>query len=242
MVIGTAKPDQYTEFSGEGLAPLPFAARVWYCSNMKRLVISRLIDPFAKHIARRIEYQKLQELNSHPRVIKHPTARFQSEAEIHYLHKEPGAIRIGAHSLIRGELLVFFDGGRIEVGEWSFIGPGARVWAQSSVVIGSNVMIAHGVNIHDTNSHPTDWRERERDTQAVLSGTYLQPTQTISKPVVIEDNAWIGFNAAVMKGVRVGRGAIVAAHAIVTRDVPAFSIVAGNPASVIRQLAVDETA
>jgi acetyltransferase-like isoleucine patch superfamily enzyme len=52
--------------------------------------------------------------------------------------------------------------------------------------------------------------------------------------VVIEDDVWIGFNAIILKGVRIGRGSIVGAGAVVTRTMPAFSLIAGNPAKVIR--------
>jgi acetyltransferase-like isoleucine patch superfamily enzyme len=54
-----------------------------------------------------------------------------------------------------------------------------------------------------------------------------------SKPVLIEDDVWIGFGAAVLKGVTVGRGAVVAARSVVTKDVPPYSVVAGNPAHPI---------
>ena len=54
--------------------------------------------------------------------------------------------------------------------------------------------------------------------------------------VVIEDDAWIGFKSSVLKGVTIGRGAIIAAGSVVTKDVPPFTLVAGNPAKVIREL------
>ncbi len=111
-----------------------------------------------------------------------------------------------------------------------------RIWSQSSVSIGNYVLIAHLVDIHDTNSHPIDWRERRLDTEALLSLSYRMPTQTVSAPVVIEDDAWIGFKASVMKGVRIGRGAIVSAGAVVTKDVEPWTAVGGNPATVIAQL------
>ena len=59
-------------------------------------------------------------------------------------------------------------------------------------------------------------------------------------PVRIGDKAWIGFNAIILKGVTVGEGAIVAAGAVVTKDVPPYTIVAGNPARVIRTLSEPE--
>ncbi|MBV8923397.1 DapH/DapD/GlmU-related protein, partial [Bradyrhizobium sp.] len=57
-------------------------------------------------------------------------------------------------------------------------------------------------------------------------------------PVVIADKVWIGFNASILKGVTIGEGAVVGACSVVTRDVPPFAVVAGNPARVIRTLPV----
>jgi acetyltransferase-like isoleucine patch superfamily enzyme len=60
-------------------------------------------------------------------------------------------------------------------------------------------------------------------------------------PVVIEDKVWIGFNVIILKGVRVGEGAVVAAGSVVTKDVPPYCVVAGNPAHVVKELAEDES-
>lgn len=61
-----------------------------------------------------------------------------------------------------------------------------------------------------------------------------------AKPIVIGDNVWIGEYASVLKGVTIGTGAIVASHAVVTKDVPPYTIVAGNPARVVKELEDDE--
>ena len=57
-----------------------------------------------------------------------------------------------------------------------------------------------------------------------------------SQPIVIEDDAWIGMNCIILKGVTVGRGAVVGAGSVVTKDVPPWTLVAGNPARVIKEL------
>jgi maltose O-acetyltransferase len=59
-----------------------------------------------------------------------------------------------------------------------------------------------------------------------------------SKPILIEDDVWIGFNSAVLKGVTIGKGSIVAACSVVTKDVPEFVIVAGNPAKVVKEIKI----
>jgi acetyltransferase-like isoleucine patch superfamily enzyme len=169
--------------------------------------------------------------------VLHPTSVIDN------LRGNPQAIVVGAHTHIRGQLLTFWNGGEISIGEWCYIGEGTRIWSQASVKIGNYVLIAHAVDIHDTNSHPIDWRERRLDTEAILSGRgYRTPTQTVSAPVVIEDDAWIGFKASILKGVLVGRGAIVAAGAVVTKDVEPWSVVAGNPAQSIAVLEPNDEA
>ncbi len=162
----------------------------------------------------------------------HASARFGVTAHIaNPQHK--AAIEIGDHSLVCAELLVFQDGGHIRIGRHCFVGPGTRIWSGVDVEIGDRVLISHGVNIHDNGAHSLAAQERhEHFIEIVMRGKL--PLGAVKKnPVVIEDDAWIGFNAIIMKGVRIGRGAIVAAGAIVTRDVPPYTIVAGPNAAPI---------
>lgn len=96
-------------------------------------------------------------------------------------------------------------------------------------------MISWGVTIVDHNSHSVEWSHRKND---VLDWAKGQKDWSHVKvaPVTIEDRVWIGFNAIILKGVTLGEGAIVAAGAVVTKDVPPYTVVAGNPAQVIRRL------
>jgi acetyltransferase-like isoleucine patch superfamily enzyme len=107
------------------------------------------------------------------------------------------------------------------------------------VEIGNDVMIAWGVTIVDHNSHSVRYSERKGDTEKWLLGTKDWASVKIA-PVRIEDKAWIGFEAAILKGVTIGEGAIVAARAVVTKSVSAWTLVAGNPAKVVRELSADE--
>ncbi len=93
--------------------------------------------------------------------------------------------------------------------------------AAESIVIGDACMIAHGVYISDA-----DWH-----------GIYdrAQPVGE-TKPVVFEDNVWIGDSAIICKGVTIGKNSIIGAGAVVTKDVPPNSIFAGNPAKLVKSL------
>lgn len=144
------------------------------------------------------------------------------------------AISIGRCSLIMGELLLTRPEGRIHIGEWTYIGPGAKIWAMERIDIGARVFISHGVQVFDNNSHSTSASDRHaRFQERQTVGRHLQEEPVAHRPVRIEDDVWIGFNAALLKGVTIGKGAIVGACAVVTHDVPPYSIVAGNPARKI---------
>jgi acetyltransferase-like isoleucine patch superfamily enzyme len=196
-----------------------------------------ILNKWLARVAHRMDWARIQVDRYAPRcAIIDPSATLHPTAQIDNILRKPEAIKVGAHTHVRGQLLTFWNAGQINIGKWCYIGEGTRIWSQSSVSIGNYVLIAHLVDIHDTNSHPIDWQERRLDTEAILSGTYRTPTQTVSAPVTIEDDAWIGFKASVLKGVSIGRGAIVSASAVVTKDVEPWTIVAGNPAKVIGQL------
>jgi acetyltransferase-like isoleucine patch superfamily enzyme len=120
--------------------------------------------------------------------------------------------------------------GVVVVGDDSVL-VGAVFMCAQSIVVGSRVVISYHVTIADCDFHPIDPESRRLDAIANAPGSDpgLRPP-LVAKPVVIEDDAWIGVGAIVLKGVRIGRGARVLAGAVVTRDVPPFATVAGNPA------------
>lgn len=112
--------------------------------------------------------------------------------------------------------------GLLELGENSFVGSFSVIGANDKIIIGDNVMISQSVSIRDT-----DHKFNRKDIPMIKQGIN-------TKPVIIEDDVWIGHGAIITKGVRIGRGAIVAAGAVVTKDVPSYSIVGGVPAKVIK--------
>lgn len=161
--------------------------------------------------------------------------RLQPSCAIVNNQRRRGAISVGAGSVIAGELLVFADRGRIRIGEEVFIGANARVWSGLDVCIGNRVLVSHGVNIMDSSFHDLRASVRHAQFQQIFKERRNAIDEIACKPVVIGDDAWIGFHAAILKGVTIGRGAVVAAGAVVTSDVPPFTIVAGPVARVIGQ-------
>lgn len=146
-------------------------------------------------------------------------------------------LTIGNHCSV-GASFYCMCGGRISVGENTYIGPGSSIQAKDSIVISNNVIIANNVVITDNNNHPTspEMRLKMSACQDYMNDELWTWKYAESAPIVIEENVWIGRDARILKGVTVGKGAIVALGAIVTHDVPAYTVVAGNPAKVVKRL------
>lgn len=144
---------------------------------------------------------------------------------------------VGGYSVICGGLLISTATGQLRIGHHCTMGQGSRIWVHERVEIGNHVMISHLVDIHDSDEHPLDANHRRAHTiQFCETLTPYDLAHVVSRPVRIEDDAWICFKASILKGVTVGRGAVVAAGAVVTKDVPPFALVAGNPARLVRLL------
>ena len=123
-----------------------------------------------------------------------------------------GSFRVYAGSYIR-----VIKGGNLIL-NGGFINEGVQITCASKIEIGKGCTIARDVVIRDYDGHMIDL-----------------PDYKIAKPITIGDHVWIGNRAVILKGVNIGDGAIVAAGALVTKDVPANSIVAGIPAKVVKK-------
>lgn len=151
----------------------------------------------------------------------------------------PDRVVIGRRCLIRGHLFTPRHGGRIRIGDDCFVGQGSKIWSGSSegIRIGDRVLISHEVNIHDFDSHSLDPDLRAEHFMAIrTSGHPPEVPDVASAPIMVGDDAWIGFGATVLKGVSIGEGAVVAARSVVTHDVAPWTLVAGFPARPIREL------
>lgn len=141
--------------------------------------------------------------------------------------RNAGSMRLGRNVIFGGRVVRVQIGtsktGRLVVGNHVGFNDGANVFADEEIVIEDDVAIGDFVSIHDTDFHE------------------LAPGMGVRRvPVHVGRNAWIGRNAVIMPGVTIGAHAVVAAGAVVTRDVPAHSVVGGVPARVLRTLDIPD--
>ena len=137
-----------------------------------------------------------------------------------------GAIHLGDEVRVWSNInrtKIFVDkGGTLTVGKNSRIN-GVHISVGDKVQIGNNVRIAPYCIIIDNDYHKVEDHFSDEGTR---------------KPIIIEDDVWITMNCMIMKGVRIGRGAVIAAGAVVTRDVAPYTVVGGVPAKLIKQLTI----
>ncbi len=157
--------------------------------------------------------------------------------------REDVALQIGDRCLLQNEFIFESTGGKITVGDGVFINGGTRVISRSSIEIGNGVTIAWGCMIYDHDSHSISYLDRIADQEQQLidfpCGNMVANkdwSKVATAPIRICDYAWLGFDVVVLKGVTIGEGAIVGARAVVTKDVPPWTVAAGNPACVVKEI------
>ena len=145
----------------------------------------------------------------------------------------PAGLRAGHHVTLWRTAISTEENGFIEIGDYSYIANAALVCC-GHISIGKRVMIAGGVTIADVDFHPLDPALRMADTIALSPvGNSKNRLPVSAKPVIIEDDVWIGFNATILKGVHIGAGAVISPGAVVIENVAAGVTVAGNPAKPV---------
>lgn len=123
----------------------------------------------------------------------------------------------GSFSIYSNADISVNEGAILEIGS-GFVNHGARIHCFESIRVGKHVFIGEDVLIRDNDGH-----------EIIGLG------KPVSQPIVIEDHVWIGARVTVLKGVTIGEGSIVAAGAVVSRDVPPHTLVAGVPAKVVKE-------
>ncbi len=134
--------------------------------------------------------------------------------------------------------LTILEKGKITIGDYTLIGNKTVIQAWDNVTIGAYCMISPDVWIQDNNSHSIYAQDRLVDMLGSrdFNDTGIDTTEAVKKPIFIGNHVWIGRRAMILKGVSIGDRAVVAAGAVVTHDVPPDTIVAGNPAVVVKKI------
>ena len=148
-------------------------------------------------------------------------------------------ITVGKNCLIQGYLVTETDGSEILIGNNVFIGGGTLIDCASSITIQDDVLISYQCILVDSDNHSLRYSIRKNDLADWRKGKFDWST-TKSVPIKISKGAWVGARAIILKGVTIGEGVVVGAGSVVTKDVPSWTVVAGNPARVIREIAEHE--
>ena len=147
-------------------------------------------------------------------------------------------LSIGNNSVINGNIILYSIGDKIIIGSNTYIGINTRIWSMGKIQIGDNVLIAHNVNVFDNNSHSIDINIRKNELNYILTKGY--PKKNLFNVSIgnikVNNGVWIGMNSIILKGVEIGENAIVAAGSVVTKNVQPNTMVAGNPARVIKKI------
>lgn len=146
------------------------------------------------------------------------------------------SIVIGNNTAIRGRLVTYPGCGQITIGDNCYVGENTQIWSETDITIEDHVLIAHNCSIFDSTTHPIDFMERRDQYSFVISdGFPVKEYKTLKRaPIRICQDVWIGCNVIIHKGVTIGKGAIVSAGSVVRGDIPPMTIVAGNPAIVVK--------
>jgi acetyltransferase-like isoleucine patch superfamily enzyme len=137
-----------------------------------------------------------------------------------------GRLQIGPNALFEPGVWLTSDTGRITIGAGTMLNLNVMVAAVEQVEIGEHCMLANGCLVTD-GDHRFDDPERPVPWQGF----------TTKGPTVLEDNVWLGANVVVTSGVRIGRRSVIGANSVVTEDIAPFTIAAGAPATVVKQIA-----
>jgi len=153
-------------------------------------------------------------------------------------------VHIGEYGLIRANFIFESISGIVKIGNNVHIG-GAQFISKTSITVEDDVTMAWGIMIYDHNSHSIEWENRKNDNRQCYQDYMDHNGNNIAnkdwskvetKPILIKSKVWIGFNVIILKGVTIGEGAVIGAGSVVTKDVPPWTVAAGNPAKVVKYL------
>jgi acetyltransferase-like isoleucine patch superfamily enzyme len=175
-------------------------------------------------------------------VTLHETAYVETSYSFRFFRSEHSAgVEYGrGASTYLGTMFDVGPQGRVTLGDYALV-HGARIVCDSEILIGDYALISWNVVLMDTYRVPISIPARRQELELVPQRALRVAAASVpALPIRIHANVWIGFDSCVLPGVTIGEGSIVGARSVVTADVPPFTIVAGNPARIVRPLTPNE--
>ena len=157
--------------------------------------------------------------------------------------QQPGAFKIGYASgnYLHSHFLIG-EKGKVNIGKYVIL-EATNIMCNDAVTIGDHCMFSWGSYITDTwinkNSYSTEIRKNILKEMAHSKYRYLNMPDC--RPVIIEDNVWVGFDAVILPGVRLGRGCVVGCKTVISEDVPPYAVIVGEPPKIVKYLEPDDT-
>jgi acetyltransferase-like isoleucine patch superfamily enzyme len=210
-----------------------------YLLEQTMFLLAGWIPTLAGIAIRTVLYRLIVKTNGNVAIERNVRLRFANNIQLGkgsyldegvYIHACPAGVEIGANSLVmHGSILHVYNfrdlpHAWIKIGDNSLIGEYSVIRGQGGVTIGDRVYTSPMTQIIAVN-HIFDNPNQPFVDQGITA-----------EGIVIEDDVWLGSSTVITDGVRVGKGAVVAAGAVVTKDVPPHTVVAGVPAKVIRHI------
>jgi acetyltransferase-like isoleucine patch superfamily enzyme len=183
---------------------------------------SEIITRTQQRLARHSMWEHLKGLWFSRKFTKHGIIVVTGARPFPKVINKGGEIHTGNCQFYEGVRLEIGKGAVLQIGNGTYLNRNTLIVTQASVEIGKDCRIAWDVVIMDSDLHP-------------IVGKVME-----NKPVIIEDHVWVGCRSIILKGVRIGKGAIIAAGSVVTKDIPAFTIAGGVPAKVIYKRSMNE--
>lgn len=184
-----------------------------------KLIYRKQIDGPAAIVSDRCDYLKI---NKSSKIVLRDNLilngnRYGKNGRTSVLRMDEGSVlESNGFTFMYGADIILFKGSHLSLGKHSFINSDCKIRCHNDIVIGENCAISHDFTIMDSDAHELNG---ERNT----------------KPIHIGNHVWIGTRVTILSGVNVGNGAVIAAGALVTKDVPAGALVGGIPAKIIKE-------
>ena len=209
-----------------------FYKKITFMSKLRKVydIFFRIIPTFFNSLLSGISSDKTHSIKGRIRIIKrrfyYPNYKNRGKLTIGSYFKCSNKLKSNSIGLIQPCIFnIATPHSRIIIGDYVGIS-GSTIKATKLVKFGNNVMVGSGCLISDSDSHPIDYKDRIANNHH----------KTKSSPIIIENNVFIGARSIILKGVTIGEGSVIGAGSVVSKNVPPFSICAGNPAKVIKYL------